>query len=136
MGPFVGGGKPHKTTTKTQQNLPSFHSNAPLNNFGILLLKWIMHSKASLDSIILPLSVLEVVQELYLKHCFLGYNFALCHRQKYFADCFHSPFPEKPVWVLKETSVSPYQLTHSASQWPECIQACVSTTHTTLINKV
>lgn len=113
-GPLCGE-KTHKTVTKRQQNPPSFHSNSPLNNFGILLLKWNIHSKASFDSIILPRSVLEVVHEPYLKHCFLGYNFALCHRQKHFADCLHSLLPEEPVWVLKETSIFLYQLIYSAS---------------------
>lgn len=128
MGPSVGKKKPHKTITKTEQNPPSFHSNSPLNNFGILLLKWMIHSKASFDSIILPQSVLEVVQELYLKHCFLGYNSGLCHRstQKHFADCLHSLLPEEPVWVLKETSVFPYQFIYSASHKP-VYQPCTST---------
>lgn len=106
MGPFVGI-RTHKTITKTQQNPSSFQSNSPLNNFGILLLKWVILIKASFNSIILPLSVLEAVQELYLKHCFTGYSSALFTDksilQTVFTACFQKNqfgFSRKPYLSL------------------------------------
>lgn len=119
-----------------KQTDANFHIFCPQwNNFGILL-KWMIHSNASFDSIILPLLVLEVVQKLCSNHFFLDYNFALCHSQKTFCrDCLHSSLPVEPVGFLKETWIFPYQLIYSASQCVACIQTCTDA-YINLINKV
>lgn len=136
MGLFVGK-NPSTQRLQHNKNLPVFISHpSQLNNFEILLLKWIIHSKTSFSSIILPLSMLEVVQEPYLNHCFLGYSFALCHRQKHSARLSSQPASRRTSLGSKETSIFPYQLIYSASQWPECIQTCISTMYINLINKV